>query len=148
MHWLHLFCHLCVLCGCRTSLCAPSARQVPTVCMSLLSGQSTVCQRRHGERCKDSSAKDDSLSQPLQVDPAKAAMYSQCPVCLGDIRKADNVAYCVLKFCFAFIWWWAKGRVACRKLPSSAGEDSHYKEYVFGLSALLHSRIAMEWACS
>lgn len=49
----------------------------------------------------DSAVKDDSLSQPSQVGPVKAAIDSQCPVCLGDIKKAASVAYCMDKFFIA-----------------------------------------------
>lgn len=46
----------------------------------------------------DSAVKDDSLSH---VGPAKAAVDSQCPVCLGGIKKAGSMACCMGKFFIA-----------------------------------------------
>lgn len=104
-------------------------------------------------RKDESAVKDVSLSH---VGPAKAAVDSQCPVCLGGVKKAGKhgllhgqILHCTK---FTFIWWWAKGRDVCKQslggLPYSVGGGNHYEEYVVGLCALLHSKIAMRRTCS
>ncbi|KAM6035111.1 uncharacterized protein LJ206_000661 [Theristicus caerulescens] len=106
-----------------------------------------------GER--SSPARDGSTSQPPHAGPAQAAADSQCPICLGDIKKAAYVAYCMHCFCFACIRRWASRRDACpicrqplEQLLHSVRGDDDYKEYVVGLPARLRRRMAMERARS
>lgn len=84
-----------------------------------------------------------------------AAADSLCPICLRDTKKAAYVAYCMNCFCFACIRRWARASNVCplsrqpleQQLHPVRGNDN-FKEYVPGLPARLHRRMAMERACS
>ena len=102
-----------------------------------------------------SAARDSSMSQLPQAGPAEAAADSQCPICLGDIKKAACVAFCMHCFCFACIQRWARARHVCpvcrqplEQLLHSVRGDDNYEEYVLGLPARLRRRMAMERTCS
>uniref|UniRef100_A0A8C5IG51 RING-type E3 ubiquitin transferase n=1 Tax=Junco hyemalis TaxID=40217 RepID=A0A8C5IG51_JUNHY len=45
--------------------------------------------------------------------PLKAAVGSECPICLGAVRKPAFVAYCMHQFCFRCIRHWARAREDC-----------------------------------
>ena len=101
------------------------------------------------------AARDGGMSQTPQAGPAEAAADSQCPICLGDIKNATYVAFCMHCFCFACIRQWASRRDACpvcrqplEQLLHSVRGDDDYEEYVVGLPARLRRRMAMERARS
>ena len=102
-----------------------------------------------------SAARAGGVSQPPQAGPAEAAADSQCPICLGDIKKAAYVAFCLHCFCFACIRQWARRTAACpvcrqpfEQLLHSVRGDDDYEEYVVGLPPRLRRRMAMERARS
>ena len=102
-----------------------------------------------------SAARDGGMSQPPQAGPAEAAADSQCPICLGDIKNAAYVAFCMHRFCFACIRQWARARDTCplcrqplEQLLHSVRADDNYEQYVLGLPARLRRRMAMERARS
>ncbi|XP_056338561.1 E3 ubiquitin-protein ligase Topors-like [Oenanthe melanoleuca] len=85
----------------------------------------------------------------------KAAVGSECPICLGAVKKPAFVAYCMHQFCFRCIRHWAQGREDCpvcrqsleQVLHSVRGDDD-YELFVVGLPARLRRRMAMDRARS
>lgn len=98
-----------------------------------------------------SAASDGSLSQPPQAGLPEAADDSQCPICLGPMKRPAYVTYCMHKFCLRCIWQWARARDNCpvcrqpmEQLLHSVRGDSDYKERAIGPSARLQRRVATE----
>uniref|UniRef100_A0A8C3QI02 RING-type E3 ubiquitin transferase n=1 Tax=Cyanoderma ruficeps TaxID=181631 RepID=A0A8C3QI02_9PASS len=48
-----------------------------------------------------------------EAEPLKAAVGSECPICLDVVRKPAFVAYCMHQFCFSCICHWAQAREGC-----------------------------------
>ncbi|KAF4802517.1 hypothetical protein TURU_024672 [Turdus rufiventris] len=90
-----------------------------------------------------------------RAGPRKAAVGSECPICLGTVKKPAFVAYCMHQFCFRCIRHWAQGREDCpvcrqaleQVLHSVRGDDD-YELFVVGLPARLRRRMAMDRARS
>lgn len=90
-----------------------------------------------------------------RAGPRKAAVGSECPICLGAVKKPAFVAYCMHQFCFRCIRHWAQGREDCpvcrqaleQVLHSVRGDDD-YELFVVGLPARLRRRMAMDRARS
>ncbi|RMC02858.1 hypothetical protein DUI87_20050 [Hirundo rustica rustica] len=90
-----------------------------------------------------------------RAEPPKAAVVSECPICLGAVRKPAFVAYCMHQFCFRCIRQWAQGREDCpvcrqsleQVLHSVRGDDD-YELFVVGLPTRLRRRMAMDRARS
>ncbi|XP_041254794.1 E3 ubiquitin-protein ligase Topors-like [Onychostruthus taczanowskii] len=86
-----------------------------------------------------------------RAEPLKAAVGSECPICLGTVRKPAFVAYCMHQFCFRCIQHWARGREDCpvcrqaleQVLHSVRGDDD-YELFVVGLPTHLRRRMAAE----
>uniref|UniRef100_A0A8U8C2F4 RING-type E3 ubiquitin transferase n=1 Tax=Geospiza parvula TaxID=87175 RepID=A0A8U8C2F4_GEOPR len=60
--------------------------------------------------------------------PLKAAVGSECPICLGTVRKPAFVAYCMHQFCFRCIRHWARAREdcpVCRQSLEQKGEPTY-----------------------
>uniref|UniRef100_A0A8C5UJP8 RING-type E3 ubiquitin transferase n=1 Tax=Malurus cyaneus samueli TaxID=2593467 RepID=A0A8C5UJP8_9PASS len=81
-----------------------------------------------------SAASDGSLRQ----HPMAAALEadSQCPICLGPMKRPAYVTYCMHKFCFRCILQWARARDNCpvcrqpmQQLLYAVRGDSDYKEF-------------------
>ncbi|TRZ16354.1 hypothetical protein HGM15179_010755 [Zosterops borbonicus] len=83
----------------------------------------------------------------------KAGVGSECPICLGTVRKPAFVAYCMHQFCFSCIRHWAQAREDCpvcrqsleQVLHSVRGDDD-YELFVVGLPPRLRRRMAMDRA--
>ncbi|KAK4815972.1 hypothetical protein QYF61_010840 [Mycteria americana] len=106
-----------------------------------------------GER--SSAARDGGLSQLPQARPSDAATDSQCPICLGDVKKAVCMACCMHCYCFACSRLCARRRHVClvsrqpfKQLLHSVPHDDNYQEYVVELPACLRRRLATEKARS
>uniref|UniRef100_A0A8C9N737 RING-type E3 ubiquitin transferase n=1 Tax=Serinus canaria TaxID=9135 RepID=A0A8C9N737_SERCA len=56
--------------------------------------------------------------------PLKAAVGSECPICLGAMRKPAFVAYCMHQFCFRCIRHWARAREDCPVCKVVPGQSS------------------------
>lgn len=101
---------------------------------------------------KESTGESGSAAR---AGPLKAAAHSECPICLGAVRKPAYVAYCMHQFCFRCIRHWAQGREDCpvcrqaleQVLHSVRGDDD-YELFVVGLPARLRRRMAMDRARS
>uniref|UniRef100_A0A8C0ZF08 RING-type E3 ubiquitin transferase n=1 Tax=Cyanistes caeruleus TaxID=156563 RepID=A0A8C0ZF08_CYACU len=57
--------------------------------------------------------------------PLKAAVGSECPICLGAVRKPAFVAYCMHQFCFRCIRHWAQAREDCPVCRQSLEQVLH-----------------------
>jgi len=88
------------------------------------------------------SAARASTSQPAPAGPSQTAANGQCPICLGNIRNAAYVAFCLHRFCFACIRQWGTGSDDCalcrqpfERVLHSVRADDDYTEYVVGSPA-------------